>query len=104
MLDTIPPITPRTVALILTLGTTFLGFAIAYIAIRGYRRGSRPMLYIAIGFVLVFGVPFTSFIGVVVVPTAPEYVIGIVSETSRFIGLVSILYGLRMPTKRLESD
>jgi hypothetical protein len=103
MLNTIPPITPRTVALLLTLGTTLLGFAIAYIAFRGYRQGSRPMLYIAIGFVLVFGVPFTSFLSVVLVPTAPEYVVDIISETSRFIGLVSILYGLRMPTKQLES-
>lgn len=104
MLNTIPPITPRTVALVLTLGTTLLGFTIAYIAFRGYRQGSRPMLYIAIGFVLVFGVPFTSFLGVVLFPTAPEYVIGIFSETSRFIGLVSILYGLRMPTKQFKSS
>lgn len=98
----IPPITPRTVALVLTLGTTLLGFTIAYIAFRGYRQGSRPMLYIAIGFVLVFGVPFTGFIGVVLFPTTPEYVFALISSTSRFIGLVSILYGLRIPTKRLK--
>lgn len=103
MLTIIPPITLRTVALLLTLGTTVLGLSIAYIAFRGYRQGSRPMLYIAIGFVLVFGVPFTSFIGVVLFPTAPEYGVGIISETSRFIGLLSILYGLRMPASHLES-
>lgn len=102
MLNIIPPISPRSVALALTLGTTLLGFAIAYIAFRGYRQGSRPMLYIAIGFVLVFGVPFTGFIGVVLLPRAPEYVFGLVSGTSRFIGLVSILYGLRMPTDRFR--
>lgn len=104
MLNIIPQITPRTVALVLTLGTTLLGFVIAYVAFRGYRQGSRPMLYIAVGFVLVFGVPVTSFIGVVLFPTAPEYLVGIISETGRFIGLVSILYGLWMPTNRLEPE
>lgn len=101
MVSALQSITPRTVALVLTLGTTVLGFAIAYIAFRGYRRGSTPMLFVSIGFVFVFGVPFTSFIAVVLFPSAPEYAIGIISEASRLVGLVCILYGLWMPSDRL---
>ncbi|MFB6070429.1 MAG: hypothetical protein ABEJ76_05340 [Halanaeroarchaeum sp.] len=99
MLEAIPRIGPRIVVFTLSVATTALGLAIAYIAYRGYRRGSRPMAFVAVGFVLVFGVPFTSFVGFWLFPTVPEYAFGVASGTSRLIGLGLILYGLWMPTE-----
>lgn len=95
------PVDPRTVALIstaLSIATTVLGLAVGYIALRGYRRNrSRPMLFVSVGFVLVFWAPFLLFVGNTAVPGLPEFLLGMVGETSRLLGLVSILYGLRMP-------
>ena len=94
----------------LSLVSTVLGLAIAYIAFQGYRRNSsRPMLFVAVGFLFVFVIPFLLSIGptvaIITGRVAPiiaqiSAVVGIVSEVSRVIGLVSILYGLRMPLRR----
>lgn len=81
----------------LSLGTTVLGLLVGYIAYRGYRRGSRPMLYVAVGFVLVFWTPLLLFVGNLVVAGGPEFALGVVGEASKFAGLLCILYGLRMP-------
>lgn len=100
MLDAIPQIDPRFLGLlatVLSLGTTVLGLAIGYIAYRGYRRGSRPMLFVAVGFVLAFWAPFLLFVGNLLVSGNPEFVLGLVGEASQFAGLLCILYGLWMP-------
>lgn len=94
----------------LSIVSAVLGFVITYIAFQGYRRnGSRPMLFVAVGFLLVFVVPFL----ISIIPTLLILLgqvgpliarlsagAGIITEVSRVIGLVSILYGLRMPLRR----
>lgn len=82
---------------ILSLATTVLGLVVGYIAFRGYRRGSRPMLFIAIGFVLVFWAPFLLFVVNVLVAGLPEFTLSLIGEVSQFGGLLCILYGLWMP-------
>lgn len=94
----------------LSLISTLLGLVITYIAFQGYRRNSsRPMLFVAIGFLFVFVIPFLLSIGptlgVILGRFAPliaqvSAVVGIIAEVSRVIGLVSILYGLRMPLRQ----
>jgi membrane-associated PAP2 superfamily phosphatase len=84
---------------LLSLGTTVLGLLVAYIAFRGYRRGSRPMLYVAVGFALVFVAPLVLFIGNVLLGGRAEFVFGLVGEASRFVGLICILYGIRVPQR-----
>ncbi|RQG96391.1 DUF7521 family protein [Natrarchaeobius chitinivorans] len=80
-----------------------LGFVIAYIAYRGYRRNeSRPMLYISTGFILLLAVPFVSFavaislVAAVDLPPVAEQGVVVVSELSQLIGLLVIVYALRM--------
>lgn len=80
-----------------------IGLAIAYIAFRGYRRNeSRPMLYLAIGFVMVLGVPFFLFLGgmsilfLVGLPSAAEPGVVVASELSQLIGLLVIVYALKV--------
>lgn len=77
--------------------TALLGIAIAYIAYRGYRRNqSRPMLYLAIGFVLVLGIPFVMFIFQTFIPIIPALVFVGAMQLSQVAGLVVILYALWM--------
>lgn len=100
MSDTPLLVDPRLLGLLIRLlsfGTSILGLAIGYIAFRGYRHGSRPMLFVAIGFVLVFWVPFLLFLGNFLVAGLPEFALGLLGEVSQFSGLVCILYGLWMP-------
>lgn len=94
----------------LSLVSAVLGILITYIAFQGYRRNdSQPMMFVAVGFLLVFVVPFFIFIipALTVVvggvgPLAAEVsgVAGFIAEVSRVIGLLCILYGLRMPLRR----
>jgi len=94
----------------LSLVSTVLGLAITYIAFQGYRRNSsRPMLFVAVGFLFVFVIPFLLSVGPTLVvitggggPIIAQIsaVVGIIVEVSRVLGLVSILYGLRMPLRR----
>lgn len=74
-----------------------LGLVIAYIAYRGYRRNqSRPMLFIAIGFVFVTGVP-TLFIGVFVSGVGVDrQLAGGIIQFFEIVGMASILYALVM--------
>ncbi len=80
-----------------------LGIGIAYIAYRGFRdNASRPMLYIAIGFVLVLGVPFllllvsTGLLAVVGLTQAAEAALVATSEISQILGLLAIVHALRL--------
>lgn len=94
----------------LSLLSTVLGGVIGYLAFRGYQRNnSRPMLFVAIGFAVVFVVPFLLSVGptllMLTVGAGPlvarvSAVAGIIAEVSRVIGLLSILYGLRMPLRQ----
>ena len=94
----------------LSLMSTVLGGAISYIAFQGYRRNSsRPMLFVAVGFVSVFVIPFLLSVGPTLIvitggggPIVARIstVAGIIAEVSRVAGLLSILYGLRMPLRQ----
>lgn len=76
-----------------------IGVFIAYQAFRGYRRNdSRPMFFIALGFVLVLAVPFIIFLVYGVVPGVPIALVVLTSQLSQVSGLLAILYALWMPT------
>lgn len=80
-----------------------IGISIAYIAYRGYRSNeSRPMLFLAIGFILVLGVPFVLYLGAVPlvglfeISQATQAIIIGLAEVSQVLGLVSIFHALRV--------
>ncbi|UWG51309.1 putative membrane protein [Halalkaliarchaeum sp. AArc-CO] len=78
--------------------SALIGIFIAYQAYRGYRRNeSRPMLFISIGFVLVLAVPFVLLSAYLLIPFLTETVVGVVQQTSQILGLLAIVYALRMP-------
>ncbi len=78
--------------------SVIIGIFIAYQAYRGYRRNnSRPMLFIALGFVLVLAVPFCIFLLYGIFPGIPVAVVIIASQSSQVSGLLAILYALWMP-------
>lgn len=75
-----------------------VGVFIAYQAYRGYQRNeSRPMLFIALGFVLVLAVPFCLFVLYGVLSALPVTAVIVGSQLSQVSGLLAILYALRMP-------
>jgi hypothetical protein len=79
--------------------TVFIGLIISYIAYRGYRdHQSKPMLYVAVGFVLLLGVP--GLLGVLVL-TLPvkQIIVGALTQASEIFGMLSILYGLWVDPK-----
>lgn len=93
----------ETAVLGLNLLKGIVGIAIAAIAYQGYRRnGSRPMLYIAIGFALALGIPvFLVFGGLTIVQLADlsgavEATVSMTSELCQVLGLFVILYALRI--------
>lgn len=81
--------------------TALIGLFIAYQAYRGYRRNdSRPMLFISVGFVLAVGFPFVMAVPTLLLGDAPVIVatLTVLSDVSAVVGLLCILYALRMPT------
>ncbi|ELY63355.1 DUF7521 family protein [Natrinema versiforme] len=77
--------------------TIGIGLVIAYIAYQGYSRNdSRPMLYIAAGFVLTFGGPGLIFLVSLVVPI-PTLVVGSATQFVEILGMGTILYGFIAP-------
>lgn len=100
-----------TVSLALTVVTSILGLAVGYIAFRGYRRNrSLPMLFVATGFLLAFWTPVFLLGSYAAAGTVGEFAPGLegtvetafslAGRISRIIGLLCILYGLRMPIGR----
>lgn len=89
------------IAFALTITSTVLGLAVGYIALRGYWRSrKRPMLFIAVGFFLVFWTPVLLVTGPYLAPVIGPFAYGMLGEISQILGLVSILWGLRMPLTR----
>lgn len=74
-----------------------LGVVIAYLAYQGYRRNqSRPMLFVAVGFILALGMPLASTLLYLVLPvTGGQVVIQVLNQTFEIAGLLCIIYGLR---------
>ncbi|WP_134669473.1 DUF7521 family protein [Halorussus marinus] len=86
------------IAFVLTAISTVLGLAVGYLALRGYWQSRhRPMFFVAVGFFLVFWTPVFLVLGPYLVPLVGPFVYGMLGEISRIVGLLSILYGLRMP-------
>lgn len=82
----------------LSFVSTVLGLGVGYFALKGYWQSrKRPMLFIAIGFFLVFWTPLLLLAGPVLAPVVGQFVFGILGEVSRILGLLCILYGLRAP-------
>lgn len=75
-----------------------LGVFIAYLAYRGYRQNdSRPMLFVALGFALVLGVPLVLTLLFLALPVSGwEVPLQVAIQTIEIAGLVSIIHGLRM--------
>ncbi len=74
-----------------------LGLFIAYQAYRGYRRNdSRPMLFLSLGFALILGPPVLLFGVLLAAPTVSETAIQALVQTFEILGLLSIIYALRM--------
>ncbi|GGM60292.1 phosphoglycerol transferase MdoB-like AlkP superfamily enzyme [Halarchaeum rubridurum] len=90
------------VLLAVTLLALVLSLAIVLQAYRGYRRNrSRPMLYLALGLVLLTVVPFAISLAVASLgqrlgfgPLVYTYYAPIVSRVVEIAGLASILYSL----------
>lgn len=75
--------------------TVLLGLVIAYFAFLGYRRNdSRAMLFVAVGFVFVFGGPGLVSLVYLFTPFANEYVVSGLTQASELVGMLSILYGI----------
>lgn len=86
------------IAFVLTVTSTILGLAVGYLALRGYWQSrQRPMLFIAVGFFLVFWTPVLLVAGPYLIPLVGPFVYGMLGEISQIVGLISILFGLRMP-------
>jgi len=79
--------------------TVVLGLVIASVAVQGYRRNeSRPMLFVAIGFVLLVGVPGVLSIAYLA-GVLPQPVLAVAGSVSEVLAMASILYGLRQPRR-----
>jgi len=77
-----------------------LGLAISYLAYTAYRRNrSRPMLYVAVGFVLVLFVQGPLALVFVHILELPTPVVNILVQIPEFVGLGLILYGLWTPRR-----
>lgn len=76
------------------------GLAISYIAYTAYRENqSRPMLFIAVGFVLVLFVPGAVAVVLFLVLDVPAPIVNSVNQFFELAGLGLILYGLWMPRR-----
>jgi hypothetical protein len=80
--------------------TVVLGLFISYVALQGYRRNrSRPMLFVSVGFFCVVGVPALLFVAFLVFPLSQDVTSNLV-QLVEILGMVSILYGLRVEPDR----
>jgi heme A synthase len=92
--------TLRTIRQVSEVIPMLLGLAISYLAYTAYRQNqSRPMLYIAAGFVLVLFVQAPLALLLVYLLELPTPVLNSIIQIPEFIGLALILYGLWMPRR-----
>jgi hypothetical protein len=92
--------TLRTVRQVSELIPMILGLAISYFAYTAYRQNqSRPMLYIAAGFVLVLSVQLPLSLILLYLLELPTPVLNSILQIPEFIGLGLILYGLWVPRR-----
>jgi hypothetical protein len=92
--------TLRTVRQVSELIPMVLGLAISYLAYTAYRQNqSRPMLYIAAGFVLVAFIQVPLALGLVYLSDFPTPVLNSIIQVPELVGLGLILYGLWVPRR-----
>jgi heme A synthase len=103
MLDTLLQVdlqTLRTVRQVSEVIPMIFGLAISYLAYTAYRQNrSRPMLYIAVGFILVLFVQAPLALIFVHVLELPTPVLNSLLQIPEFTGLGLILYGLWTPRR-----
>ena len=103
MLDTLLRIdleTLRTVRQVSEAIPMIFGLAISYLAYTAYRQNrSRPMLYIAVGFILVLFVQAPLALLFLYVLELPTPVLNSLLQIPEFAGLGRILYGLWTPRR-----
>lgn len=86
---------PETIVFGFVAVIAIIGVFVAYQAYRGYRRNdSRPMLFLAIGILLLTAVPAGANIGLIVLTTATDAEILLVISLAHLAGVGSILYAL----------
>jgi ABC-type methionine transport system permease subunit len=77
-----------------------LGLAISYLAYTAYRQNqSRPMLYVAVGFILVLFVQAPLALILIYILDLPSPVVNTLLQIPEFAGLGLILYGLWTPRR-----
>lgn len=77
-----------------------VSLVIAYVAYRGYTRNdSRPMLFVAVGFLVAFGGPGGIFVVSQVTPLSPV-VTATVTQLTETVGMLTILYGFYLPARQ----
>jgi hypothetical protein len=92
--------TLRTVRQASEVVPVILGLAISYLAYTAYRQNrSRPMLYIAAGFVLVLTVQAPLALVLIYLVELPTPVLNSILQLPEFAGLALILYGLWVPRR-----
>ncbi|MDV7351029.1 hypothetical protein R3751_14720 [Halorubrum distributum] len=92
--------TLRTIRQVSEVIPMIIGLGIGYLAYTAYRQNqSRPMLYIAIGFILVLFVQAPLALIFTYVLELPTPVLNSLLQIPEFTGLGLILYGLWMPRR-----
>ena len=92
--------TLRTVRQVSEVVPMILGLVISYLAYTAYRQNqSRPMLYIAIGFILVLFVQAPLALIFIYLLELPTPVLNTLIQIPEFAGLGLILYGLWVPRR-----
>ncbi|MFC6963334.1 DUF7521 family protein [Halocatena marina] len=75
--------------------TAAAGLFVAYQAVRGYQRNeSQPMLYLAVGIVLLTAVPFIAQHALAILTAATDAEILLVVTAAHLGGVAAILYAL----------
>lgn len=86
---------PETIVVGFVAVIAVVGVFVAYQAYRGYQRNdSRPMLFLAIGILLLTAVPAGANIGLSVLTAATDAEILLVISLAHLAGVGSILYAL----------
>lgn len=71
------------------------GLSISLIAFQGYRKhGSRPMLFVSLGFVFLVGIPALLTLVLFGTPLLDQQTMVVLNRVSTVTGMASILYGL----------
>ena len=92
--------TLRTVRQVSEVVPMILGLVISYLAYTAYRQNqSRPMLYIATGFILVLFVQAPLALIFIYLLELPTPVLNTLLQIPEFAGLGLILYGLWVPRR-----